>query len=232
VAALSQRVASGRAAPVTARGQATRRRLLDAAETVFGELGYERASISEVTRLAGVAQGTFYLYYPNKKAIFVELVEDLGHRLRRHIAEAVRGGTDRLEVERLGFEAFFDFIGQHRDLYRIVRQAEFVDEQVYQRYYRRLAERYARGLASAAAGGQVAAQLDPESLAYCLMGMGDFLGMRWVLWEGRPPPARAIEALLALVRQGMAVTDPAVPAAGTGPALADHDPPPTTATGG
>jgi AcrR family transcriptional regulator len=231
VAALSQRVASGRPAPVTARGQATRRRLLDAAETVFGELGYERASISEVTRLAGVAQGTFYLYYPNKKAVFVELVEDLGHRLRRHIAEAVGQATDRLEVERLGFEAFFDFIGQHRDLYRIVRQAEFVDEQVYQRYYRRLAERYARGLARAASGGQVAPELDPESLAYCLMGMGDFLGMRWVLWEGRPPPAHAIDALLALVRQGMTARGPAPPAAGSGTAPGDHEPP-TTATGG
>jgi AcrR family transcriptional regulator len=209
VAALSQRGATARPAPVTARGQATRRRLLDAAETVFGELGYERASISEVTRLAGVAQGTFYLYYPNKQAVFVELVEDLGHRLRRHIAKAVAGTTDRMEVERLGFQAFFDFIGQHRDLYRIVRQAEFVDERVYQRYYRRLAERYTRGLARAAGDGQVAPRLDPEALAYCLMGMGDFLGMRWVLWEGRPPPPHAIEALLTLVRQGMTAADPA-----------------------
>jgi len=212
--AASRGATAGRPAPVTARGQATRRRLLDAAEAVFGELGYERASIGEVTRLAGVAQGTFYLYFPDKKAVFVELVEDLGHRLRRHIADAVRAGTGRLEVERLGFEAFFGFIGQHRDLYRIVRQAEFVDEQVYRRYYRRLADGYARGLARAAAGGEVAAGLDPESLAYCLMGMGDFLGMRWVLWEGRPPPPHAIEALLTLVRQGMAVPGP--PVGGTG----------------
>jgi hypothetical protein len=40
--------------------------------------------------------------------------------------------------------------------------------------------------------GQVA-RLDPETLAYCLMGIGDFLGMRWVLWEERDPPPHVID---------------------------------------
>ena len=69
--------------PVTAKGRATRRALLDAAEAVFGEYSYDRASISEITRRAGVAQGTFYLYFPDKKAAFVELVHVLNHDLRR-----------------------------------------------------------------------------------------------------------------------------------------------------
>lgn len=79
--------------PTTARGQATRRRLLDAAQAVFGARGFERASIVDVTRAAGVAQGTFYVYFPDKQAIFRELVTELGHDLRRHIAEAVEGHT-------------------------------------------------------------------------------------------------------------------------------------------
>lgn len=40
----------------------------------------------------------------------------------------MEGLTDRMAVERAGFRAFFQFIGAHRNLYRIVRQAEFVDE--------------------------------------------------------------------------------------------------------
>jgi AcrR family transcriptional regulator len=97
--------------PVTARGQATRRRLLDAAEEVFGARGFERASIVDVTRGAEVAQGTFYVYFPDKQAIFTELVTQLGHDLRRHIAETVVGLDDRMAVERAGFRAFFQFIG-------------------------------------------------------------------------------------------------------------------------
>jgi AcrR family transcriptional regulator len=194
--------AGATADPVTARGQATRRRLLAAAEEVFGDKGFERASIVDVTRGAGVAQGTFYVYFSDKRAIFSELVAELGHDLRRHIAEAVAGQRDRLVVEREGFRAFFEFIGGHRNLYRIVRQAEFVDEELYRGYYRRLAAGYAAGLEGAMAAGQVE-RLDPETLAYCLMGIGDFLGMRWVLWEERDPPAHVIDAMTAFIHHGM-----------------------------
>ncbi|MGA9595817.1 MAG: helix-turn-helix domain-containing protein, partial [Acidimicrobiia bacterium] len=58
--------------PPTAKGRATRQAILDAAEDVFGESSYERASIAEITRRAGVAQGTFYVYFPDKKAAFIE----------------------------------------------------------------------------------------------------------------------------------------------------------------
>lgn len=191
------------AVPATARGQATRQRLIDAAEEVFGEGTFERASIIEITRRAGVAQGTFYVYFPDKRSVFTELVEDLGHRLRRHLARAVAGLDDRMAVEREGFRAFFEFIGAHRNLYRIVRQAEFVDEELYRSYYRRLAEEYAGGLERAMDGGRIE-RLDPESLAYCLMGIGDFLGMRWVLWERRDPPEYVLDTLTTLVQRGMA----------------------------
>jgi AcrR family transcriptional regulator len=137
------------AVPVTARGQATRRRLLAAAEEVFGTKGFERTSIVDATQGAGVARRTFSVYFPDKQATFTELVTELGHDLRRHIAEAVEGQSDRLAVERAGFRAFFQFIGAHRNLYRIVRQVEFVDEELYRGYYRWLAAGYASGLEAA-----------------------------------------------------------------------------------
>src|SRR5947209_14359018 len=67
-------------APATARGEATRRRILDAAEAVFGEFGYYEASISESTRRAGIAQGTFYIYFHTKHEIFADVVETMGKR--------------------------------------------------------------------------------------------------------------------------------------------------------
>jgi AcrR family transcriptional regulator len=190
---------------ISERGQRTRQRLLDSAEAVFGELGYERASIVEITRRAGVAQGTFYLYFADKKAIFVELVRELSHRLRREIAMAIAGLTDRLEVERVGMRTFLDFVHRHRNLYKVVRQAEFVDEGVFRWYYRRLAEGYARGLAQAIDAGQIR-RLDPECLAYCLMGIADFVGMRWVLWDGVRPPDEVVDTVLVFIRHGI---DPA-----------------------
>jgi len=187
---------------LTPRGQLTRRKLLEAAEAIFGEQGYERASIVAITRQAGVAQGTFYVYFPDKQAIFVELVKALSQRLRQAIAAAVAGLPDRIAVERVGFQTFFAFAHQHRNLYKIVRQAEFVDEDLFRWYYRRLAEGYTQGLAQAIAAGQIR-NLDPECLAYCLMGIGDFLGMRWVLWEDHHLPEAVFDTMMLFVRHGI-----------------------------
>lgn len=127
-----------------------------------------------VTREAGVAQGTFL---DTKEAILKELVHHLSHELRLESAKAIAGARDRLEAERLGFAAFFRWVARHRNSYRIVRQAEFVDSSVFRWYYRHLAEGYVEGLAAAMEAGEVA-RYDPEVIAYCLMGIADFIGMR------------------------------------------------------
>jgi AcrR family transcriptional regulator len=192
--------------PATARGQRTRQKVLDAAEEVFGTRGYEAASIVDITRAAGIAQGTFYLYFPSKKAVFAELVGELGAKLRRTLAASVVGLDDRLAVERAGLHAFLDFVREHRNLYRIIRQAEFVDEALYRDYYSKLAEGYRQGLAKAMTRRQIR-KLDPEAVAYALMGMFDFLGMRWVLWENKLPPQRVLDDVFSLIRSGLGITD-------------------------
>ncbi|MEZ4451564.1 MAG: TetR/AcrR family transcriptional regulator [Nannocystaceae bacterium] len=189
--------------PPTAKGQRTRQRLVDAAELIFGDIGFERASIVEITRGAGVALGTFYVYFPTKQAIFAELVGELGHGLRRALAEATAGLRDRLAIERAGCHAFLSYALAHRGLYRIVRQAEFVDPELYREYYRRLAESYTAGLTQAMDEGKLR-RLDPEIIAYALMGIFDFLGMRWVIWEGRRPPDRLVDDVFVMIRGGLA----------------------------
>ena len=199
-------LATSRRRPVThpkgARGRRTRQQLLDAAEAAFGRRGYFETSITDITRRAGVAQGTFYVYFPSKRAIFTELVRERSRDLRRTIQEAVRGAADRREVERLGFQAFFRFIHRHRSMYRIVRQAEFVDPALFRWYYRRFAQGYVRGLKEAMGDGQIRS-LRPEVLAYCLMGIGDFLGMRWVLWEKNGPRPAVIETMMDFILRGI-----------------------------
>ena len=92
--------------PLSRKGLDTRRRLLDAAEAVFGELGYPEASVVKVAEAAGVATGTFYLYFDSKRAIFVELMMDLNRRIRQAMSEGAAQGTTRLESELLGFQAY------------------------------------------------------------------------------------------------------------------------------
>jgi AcrR family transcriptional regulator len=190
--------------PATARGQRTRQKLLDAAEAVFGELGYERASIVEITRAAGVAQGTFYVYFPSKKAVFVELVWELNRKLRRslRLASDALVDPDRFELERVGALTFLEFVREHRNLYRIVRQAEFVDEALFREYYRELSDGYRRGLEQSMDRGEIR-RFDPDALVYMLMGILDFMGMRWVLWEDALPSQAVLDDMLRLIRDGL-----------------------------
>ena len=189
--------------PATSRGQRTRQRLLNAAEDIFGKKGFENASVYEITQKAGVAQGTFYIYFPDKKSIFTELVKELNHLVRKDLAIATDGITDRIEAERAGFKAFFNFIIKRPNLYRIIRQAEFIDEDIYKWHYDRFSKGYVRHLSSAVKKKQVK-DLDLDALAYFYMGIAEFVGMRWCLWEKKMPPDRVLETLATFIKEGVA----------------------------
>jgi AcrR family transcriptional regulator len=184
--------AAGR--PLSQRGLDTRRRVLDAAEQVFSELGFVDASLVKITEAAGVAQGTFYLYFDSKKAVFDELVRDLNRRVRHAMKEGSSRGSTRLEAELLGFQAYFRFTAEHPALYRIIRQAEFVSPAMLRYHYDRLSQGYVEALREASRAGDVG-ELDAEVTAWALMGLGELVGMRWILWseERELPPHVAAE---------------------------------------
>ena len=193
-------------AALTARGRRTRAALLAAAEEVFVEYGWETASIVKITERAGVSQGTFYRYFVSKQAIFDELVDDLNRRVRRAMAEGAAHGRTRTEIERGGFEAFFRFTAEHPALYRVIRQAEFASPRALHRHYDRIAEGYSRALAGAMAAGEIA-EGDPEVLAYALMGIGELIGMRWILWnEAAAVPSEVIDEMMTFIRRGLGAT--------------------------
>lgn len=202
--------------PVTARGEATRRKILDAAEEVFGQMGYYEASISEITRRAGVAQGTFYIYFHSKREIFAELIKDIGKRLRTVMREATVSAEGRLEVERRGFEAFFLFVARHRRIYSIVQEAERVAPEAFYDYYQRIGRSYARGLTEAMGVGSIR-EVNAEAIAYALMGIGHFVAMRWLTWPQENDatytgtgqlPESVFESVLEFIAYGLAVERP------------------------
>jgi AcrR family transcriptional regulator len=197
-----QGVPAKRAAPVTERGRQSRQRILDAAEKVFGVKGYFNASISDITREAGVGLGSFYVYFVSKHAVFVEVLEGLARLIRRTTREALEKGRSRIEEEELGFAAFFRLIDSHPYLYRIVRQAELVDPAAFRAYYAGIVERYGQRLRKGMEEGEIRT-LDPETLVYCLLGIGDLIGMRWPYWTGKPIPPEVFDAMMQFVRHGI-----------------------------
>lgn len=193
--------------PLSPRGEETRRRLLEAAEQVFGERDFHAASIVKITEAAGVAQGTFYRYFDGKLDIFEQLVRDLNHGVRRAMSEGSRRGRTRAEAERLGFEAFFRFTTEHPKLYRIIRQSEFVAPHEHRRHYEKIAAGYVAGLKRAMADGEIA-EGDSEVLAYLLMGIGELVGMRWIVWEDGEMPEEVFEETTRFIARGLGADPP------------------------
>ncbi|HZW98840.1 MAG TPA: TetR/AcrR family transcriptional regulator [Trueperaceae bacterium] len=189
--------------PSTARGEATRRKLLEAAEAEIGENGFARSSVASITRRADVAQGTFYLYFPSKKDVLVELVRHMGHSLRAALAQAIVGADDRIDAEKRGFEAFVRFSLDHQNLYKVVMESQFVDEAIYREYYQTLADAYAENISRAQGRGEVR-DGDPAALAWALMGIAHFLGLRFPIWEQRPPPPQVFETVYGFIQRGLA----------------------------
>src|SRR4029079_15820587 len=67
-----------------------RQAILDAAREVFGELGYESATVRDIIRRTGLAAGTFYNYYRCKEEVFAALADD-GARRFAPILKGLRG---------------------------------------------------------------------------------------------------------------------------------------------
>jgi len=183
-------------------GEATRRALLVAAERAFGQAGFHGTTVSTITYLAGVGQGTFYLHFPSKVAIFSELVREISREFRHRQSIAVAPCADRRTVEAEGLHSFLRWVRDHRGAYRILREAEFVDEGVGKWYYTRLAQGYARGLAAGMDRGEIR-RCDPEAVAYALLGIGHFAGQRWELWGGARAAEEVLPDLVSLVLYGV-----------------------------
>ena len=52
-----------------------RQQILECARDVFSKRGYHEAKIEDIVNAAGVARGTFYLYFEDKRAVFEEIVD-------------------------------------------------------------------------------------------------------------------------------------------------------------
>lgn len=99
-----------------ANGEASRRRILDAASEIAGERGYSGTSISDVSKLSGLPNSSIYWHFKDKDALFAAVIEDSYSRWFEDYRERSRGplaspgeALSRLHESLLGFPAFLRF---------------------------------------------------------------------------------------------------------------------------
>lgn len=185
--------------PRTERGRRTQRAILDAAAAEFGEKGFHDGSISGITRRAGVALGSFYTYFDSKDAVFRALVADMSAQVRDHVAPAIREAEGRIAAERAGLLEFIRFVRTHKEIYRIIDEAEFVDPASFRRHYSTTAERIAARIRSRPEDAEA------EVHAWAIMGMNVFLGLRYGVWSEDAEAAEVADTVAEMLARGLGV---------------------------
>jgi hypothetical protein len=113
----------------------------------------------------------------------------MSERVRVMVAPHLAGAHDAIARERVALAAFLGFARDHKELYRIIDEAEFVAPEAYRRHYETVAARIAARLEAGAGKGELQAlsAMEREVLAWASMGMNVFLGLRFSVWGKEDP---------------------------------------------
>ncbi len=140
------------------QGADTQRRLVETAISLFSSRWYASVSVAEICREAGLSNGVFYRYFPNKESIFLHILEDVIERIAAAL-DRTDGETIEARIQSMT-EILVGFSAEHPDLITVFREGQYR----YFEYERRLTETYRRILSKTLGR--------PAGIAEYLVGIG------------------------------------------------------------
>ena len=159
-------------------GQRTFDQIIETGKRLFSKQGYVATSINEIIDEAGIATGTFYLYFDDKLALYSYILLEYHHSIRKHINEKIKNVHTRYEKERLGIKAFLQLAWDDPLVYKIIWESMFIDETLFRDYYVTFSQDYIRSLNHSVDRDEVRDDIDLETLSYILMGISNFVGLQ------------------------------------------------------
>jgi AcrR family transcriptional regulator len=186
----------GERAPTKRQQQAaaTQEQLLAAARDVFGEVGYQAATVGAITARANTAHGTFYLYFRNKQDAFAVVMASVTDELYRG-ADLVAPTGDASETLRASITAFLDVFVRHRRLWRSLLEGSFTNpdiESVWLGLRGRFVDRIERDLRTLVSTG-IIRDLDAPLVANALGSMVEWTATTQFVLGSPPELARTVE---------------------------------------
>lgn len=154
---------------------ARRNQILDAATTVFAAKGFHRATIRDVAKAAGVADGTIYNYFENKTALLLGLLDRLNATEARELHFAQSTGMDVASFVRMYFnQRFKELTDSGLDIFNILISEVLVNQELRETYYRQIVEP-TFAIAEKYSGDWVSSgseqRLDPQLMLRAVAGM-------------------------------------------------------------
>ena len=192
--------------PKTKRGEATLAKLIASAEKNFLAKGYYNTSINNITHDAKVGLGTYYVYFDDKLSIYQYLLLQYSHSIRKQIAISVSGLSNRKEAEHAGLKSFLDYIKEKPHIYHIIWESLYIDKTLFVNYYKDFARFYVEALDIAFEKGEIK-KYDNEVVAYMLMGIANFIGLRWIMFEDVEDFSRIVDETIEILDKGLFAID-------------------------
>jgi AcrR family transcriptional regulator len=177
--------APGKSGKVRVRDKdATRERLLEAAEQVFAEKGYYGAVVDDIIRVSDSSKGGFYFHFPNKEAIFLALINLMVPKLEAAVERAIGAERDPIAQLDAALRTALDLFTRYRRLSKILLvEAAGLGRGVDQKLMQtrgRFAAMIRAHLDRAVAAGAIA-PLDTDLAAWACFGAINEIVVRWLV---------------------------------------------------
>ncbi|XMB71909.1 TetR/AcrR family transcriptional regulator [Mycoplasmatota bacterium WC30] len=169
--------------PKTKVGERSFKKIIKAGKVLFAKDGYQSTSINHVIEKAKVAAGTFYIYFDNKLALYLYLLDEYRVKIRDASTIAIKGLTTRYDIEKAGLKAFIKYVKRDPLAYKIIWESLFVDSRIFKEYYSSFSKSYIYHLKHSVSKEELRDDLDLETVSYILMGISNFVGLQIIFNE-------------------------------------------------
>lgn len=184
-----------------------KQQIKDAAFKVFLEKGYQQTRIQDITTEAGISTGTFYLYYKDKRELFMDTVDDVIRNTMTTVEEAVKRESDVLAgaaaAVRFYMENYNYFSGIINQLRGMMAEEQPLPREKFITLHDQLANPIRREIGAAIKKGLIR-DVDPELLCHSIMGIVEFLSIR-LTFDDEYSIERAISFMTDLVLNGVSI---------------------------
>ncbi|MEE2663715.1 MAG: TetR/AcrR family transcriptional regulator [Myxococcota bacterium] len=178
--------------PALSRRAATREKLRQSGLELFAERGLHGLTTHDIAHHAGLAAGTFYLHFPDKQALFREIVLEAMDELRAHLQAATAITVEPTDSVQAHATALMDFAARNRAVIRILFSGDGEAAELEHDVLNTLAESLAKARTERDRVPEGAA---PAVFAQALVGMFARVVAWWVEDPSRATRDQVIETL-------------------------------------
>ncbi len=112
---------------------ARRIQLLEAASSVFVDVGYHSAGMDEIAIRAGVSKPVLYQHFPSKLDLYIAVLHSHVEALVKGVRGALSSSTDNHARVTAAVRAFFDFVDLDSQGYRLIFESDVMEPAVQER---------------------------------------------------------------------------------------------------